>query len=213
MASSKALQLQAMVSALALVLVLISLFPHSEGCIAADESNNYGRIKFHRVSHYSFFPGAPRWPPSKYSLTYNFPSGFPQDKVGAVVAAFNEWDSKTKFSFTRVANNVRADITISFQRGNHGDGYPFDGPGGVLAHAFAPTDGRLHLDGDDRYAVGAVPGNFDTSSVVVHEIGHIMGLGHSNDPQAIMYPYINDGVVKATLQQDDLNGIRALYGP
>ncbi|KAH9747898.1 hypothetical protein KPL70_004857 [Citrus sinensis] len=73
-----------------------------------------------------------------------------------------------------------ADVKISFQRGDHGDGYPFDGPGpyNLLAHSFPPTDGRFHYDGDENWTVGAVPGAVDMQTVALHELRHVLGLAH-----------------------------------
>ncbi|EPG64643.1 matrixin family metalloprotease [Leptospira wolffii] len=48
-------------------------------------------------------------------------------------------------------------------------------------------------------------------SVLTHELGHATGLGHSNDPSAVMYPYINFPPIYIP-STDDINGIRAIYG-
>ena len=46
-------------------------------------------------------------------------------------------------------------------------------------------------------------------SVAAHEIGHLLGLDHSNDPDALMYPYINDALEP---REDDTKKIQRLYG-
>ena len=55
----------------------------------------------------------------------------------------------------------------------------------------------------------AVSGSFDLESVILHENGHVAGLGHSTDINAVMYPSYQ--TARCSLAQDDKNGIAALY--
>ena len=56
----------------------------------------------------------------------------------AVAAAFNYWSEHTPLTFQEVCSTCKSDLTIDFAYKDHRDGFPFDGPGGVLAHAFFP---------------------------------------------------------------------------
>ncbi|KAG5224573.1 hypothetical protein OIU78_022869 [Salix suchowensis] len=169
--------------------------------------------KFHMVAHYEF--GSNKWPPSKYALTYTFGPGlqvFDLNTLRSVCAdAFQKWAQVTSFTFTEAADGASADIVIAFYRGDHGDGDPFDGPGKILAHGFFPQDGRLHYDADENWSTNPAMDQTDLESVSVHEIGHLLGLHHSNDRESIMYPSIQIGTKKRDLTQDDIDGIHALY--
>ncbi len=55
---------------------------------------------------------------------------------------------------------------------------------------------------------GAWNGNIDFKRVAVHEVGHGLGLAHSNDNSAIMWFQAGD---TETPQTDDLNGTAAIY--
>jgi hypothetical protein len=128
--------------------------------------------------------------------------------------ALREW---TRYARVTLAVGQREDavrtIAVKFARASHGDAYPFDGPGGVLAHTFYPSPpntepvaGDMHLDADENWHAGA---NMDLFSVVLHEAGHALGLGHSDRPGAVMYPYYH---MVVGLTDDDIAGIRDLYG-
>ena len=175
-----------------------------------DNKHESSSRNIHTVSHYSFFPGNPKWPSSKTFLTYRFFSNVPSYAIAPVARAFQKWASVTQFSFRQVSTDQNSDLVIGFYSRNHGDGVPFDGPRGVLAHAFSPTNGKLHYDAEERWSVGPVKGSFDLETIAIHEIGHLLGLQHSRVKEAIMFPTFSDGKVKS-LNSDDIQGIRALY--
>ncbi|XP_031493043.1 metalloendoproteinase 3-MMP-like [Nymphaea colorata] len=171
----------------------------------------------HFVMHYAFFAGMPRWPDSQRNLKYTFSTDNQQygaEQLRSVFsAAFAKWAAVSPFQFAEASDGEVADLELAFYSGDHGDGRPFDGPGTVLAHAFAPTNGRLHFDADEAWLPDATGTNgMDLESVAVHEIGHLLGLGHSADINAIMYPSIGAGVRKVDPNSDDVQGIQVLYG-
>ncbi|KAM9602058.1 matrilysin [Morphnus guianensis] len=167
------------------------------------------------IEDYKTFPGNPRW--KKTHLTYkivNYTPDLPQKKVDdAIRRAFMVWSDVTPLQFQRVFNR-HADIVIRFARREHGDGYPFDGRGNTLAHAFAPGEGLggdAHFDDDERWSESNREVNLFL--VAAHEFGHSLGLAHSNDREALMYPiysYVNPATFR--LSEDDRRGIQKLYG-
>jgi len=77
---------------------------------------------------------------------------FGKAKVVAMVKeAFNDWARYAPLKFREADASEKPDFSISFVEGEHDDGYPFDGAGGTLAHAFFPTDGRLHFDAVEEW--------------------------------------------------------------
>jgi hypothetical protein len=81
-----------------------------------------------------------------------------------------------------------------------------------MAHTFypypvnpEPIAGDLHFDDDEHWSVGGVT---DLFSVALHETGHALGLGHSDNPADVMYPYYRRFT---SLAAGDIAGIQSLY--
>ncbi|NXW97648.1 MMP7 protein, partial [Larus smithsonianus] len=167
------------------------------------------------VSDAKSAPEASRW--GKTSLTYkifNYTPDLPVKKVvNAIKRALAVWSDVTPLEFKRVYIRS-ADIVIGFAYGAHGDGYPFDGRGNVLAHAFGPGQGLggdAHFDESERWS--EYDQDINLFLVAAHEFGHSLGLNHSDVRGALMYPiysYTNPDTF--TLPEDDKQRIQKLYG-
>ena len=106
------------------------------------------------------------------------------------------------FAFANV--DPRDTLAESFQPGTDG----IYGPGGTIA-------GDLHFNRDTNWINDpddpSAAGDFDFFTVALHEIGHTLGLGHSDHPDAVMNASYQGS--RRTLHADDIAGIVALYGP
>ncbi|MCH7771799.1 MAG: matrixin family metalloprotease [Bacteroidetes bacterium] len=152
------------------------------------------------------------------SLTYYFVNGTP-DISGvmeeiAVEDAFSEWATYVQITFTETSTpNLNQSLNILWGSGEHGDGFPFDGPGGVLAHAFFPANpnpetiaGDMHFDEDEFWSL---TGDIHMFAVALHEAGHSLGMGHSDVTGAVMFAFYGGPITN--LQPDDIAGIQSIY--
>ncbi|AAP85674.1 mp-nase [Adoxophyes orana granulovirus] len=128
--------------------------------------------------------------------------------------AFDAWRVPKILQFFDVGrDNPEALIKIKFLRGDHDDFFPFDGPGGVLAHGFAPPNGEIHFDADEIWRTGdrfVQKNETNYLSVLLHEVGHALGLFHSHAENSVMNPNYSPSKINE-IQPDDSHGIEQLY--
>ena len=170
-----------------------------------------------------FVASGAKWPVGG-PLTYSFLNGTPdldqQRQRGIIREAFRRWSDVAGLEFRERPPDLLANLSVAFHQGNHGDGYPFDDQGGpagnTLAHAFYPPPlggawaGSLHFDEFELWKDAPGGPGFRLYNISLHEIGHLLGLDHSQDGGAIMYAYY--GETRDDLTADDIAGAQFLYG-
>ncbi len=136
------------------------------------------------------------------------PSGWSLAEVRLEVAAsLKTWSDVCAVTFTELPAEqaAKADILVEFVGRKHAkppedddSDPPFDGPGGVLAHAFYPSDkeqinigGDCHVDSTEAWSKGGEAGLL-LRSTLTHEFGHSLGFDHDDiNSNSIMWPAYN----------------------
>jgi hypothetical protein len=150
-------------------------------------------------------------------LTFSLGSLGTRTEPGAtraeVVRALAEWSRVVAVSFRETTNRTAArNLDILFATGEHGDPFPFQAGSSVLGHSFFPAPpnpeplaGDIHVNDAWSWSIG---GQWDIYSLMLHEIGHSLGIGHTDRPESVMYPYYRKA---EKLTEVDIASIRQLY--
>lgn len=118
--------------------------------------------------------------------------------------SFDAWSRHANVKVTRTKNTRTADIVV--ERKN------LDGPGNVLGQAGLPQGKNhtrqlpLQLD-DADFGTGRI----SLLAVMTHEVGHNLGLDHSDQRSALMFPTYNPRITTPQ-QVDDVPRIIKRYG-
>lgn len=138
---------------------------------------------------------------------------FAPDAVNRFNGALNSWMAVTDQHFIP---GGEADLDI-FYASNSDLGGLLMGTG---PSPWPKSNRRIRVNYEVAWYYGAsvlVPGNqTDFQSAVVHELGHAMGLGHSSEHSAVMYPTLGPGVYRRDLHLDDKVAIsfrRDIFAP
>lgn len=147
------------------------------------------------------------------SLASFMPAGFGTQ----IEAAFEAWAAVANLTFVFVA----ADNGVAFNAaGTNADirigGHAFDGASGTLAHGYYPPNngataaGDIHFDTAENWSLTQAGAGIDIFTVMAHELGHALGLDHTNVAGSLMNPFYTEGFVGP--QADDIAGMQFIYG-
>ncbi|KAL6583193.1 hypothetical protein OROMI_005271 [Orobanche minor] len=174
------------------------------------------------------------WPKGKWFpnqtklLTYAFVESnqLPDDVKKVFRDGFARWSSEiVTLNFTEATTFDAADIKIGF--------YEF----GESLQDVGAAGGTLIVRDDDRRVVGDIRldggmywvrlqpnnnsdnngtwswemGDVELGTMAMHQIGHVLGLGHSSERESVMFPHFSPPLQKVQLRDDDRNSIQKLY--
>ena len=146
----------------------------------------------------------------------------------ATIEALNQWSDSTLFDFTFVEEyrdpcSDDGYSSIDFTEDLCGSEFGTNtlavallryeaqelGPPNIIEGDVVVNDAaRYDIFDGSLIQFGLVDNGVDFKRVVLHELGHVIGLGHEETEPAIMAPTVSDVF---ELQEDDIAGVKALY--
>lgn len=146
--------------------------------------------------------GRYRW--NKRDLAYciydRVPGIAADDFADVIGAGYKAWAAACDLRFTQVTDYRKADLLVLARR--------IDRKGGILAEHQLPPGNDMQLRGwldlAESWTLDMLLG------VWTHELGHGVGLSHTNTPNSLMNPFWNPAI--STPQTWDIEAVQALYG-
>lgn len=221
-------------TSLVLFILLVPMSIFSQINLEEIYSCDYGRIYGRRWNKKEF-----TW---QYSFRDGLSSSSrkAEDILKAIKNAFRTWEESSGVTFKMYEGPGFADFSIYGKKEDHLDNRPFNKELRVessfdnLAHvAFREENscaacpcfasnviqygypysylGEIHFD--KRVTFGTNDGDdYDLETIMLHQIGHLLGLSDSSDPTSIMYNGARPAnYVQRTLGEKDKEAITALY--
>ena len=129
-----------------------------------------------------------------------------QDCINAIANSFAAWSDISDFIFNQVNDSSNADLTIKWDYNFNSNSILAETGTAYNASTYIISKATIHFNGNVSWATNG--SNYDVFKVAVHEIGHALGMRHSEYSNAIMYYAYNS---TSSLTADDICGLWSIY--
>ena len=174
-----------------------------------------------------------RWPAEPATIIYSFSDNYlpadgarqdvlegtlSDDQQAIVREAMDAWENVCEARFVEVADSTAANVRIGWQPDFAlNPAHESDGPGGTVGVTWTWYSGGVTNQQAVAFDMADNLSDTNLYDTALHELGHVLGISHSNVPDAVMSgpPWTSYTFQpgRNQLTADDILAVRALWGP
>lgn len=150
------------------------------------------------------------WKPCRTISWYYNPAGSPTANAAMVADLKTTYSYISKYTglvFKQVSTKAVAQMVVDWTGTGGADGY-----GGYYGNTNI-TSGFVRLNPKSNWVRTPGFGTMGRGSLLLHETGHAIGLGHVVESSAVMTPTHNFGVTAPLYTMNDVKGLHYMYQP
>lgn len=147
---------------------------------------------------------------------------FPKEHIPAVHSAAGKWNQAISTPLIRVLEAKPTDVDsqekinaknmVLWKNEWDRDKSSLQGVTRVSYYRNRLSRAEISINGADfQYSTAASPGRVHMESLLVHELGHALGLDHRQDAQSVMWSVLNSNIQRDTLQPADIQSLKCEY--
>lgn len=152
---------------------------------------------------------------SNMPIRIKLDSNWPEEWRSPVINAIEKWNSALRKEVVKLEQSENTGSTLEWTKSWPADRSRMQGVTTLTYSGYQILSAKIKINAQDYVYFDSDPNaekKLHLESLIVHEIGHSLGLKHNENKSAVMQPYLLPGVVRSKPTDQEIKDVNCEYG-